>query len=175
MIKFHYFKQQPTKYMNQKFRFYFPFGSWRCGIGLLIARREFTVTWPPIISKKHLKTSTDQSYFVAEIPNGWIVREAHGEPDWSTYEYLSEDIIERLRIADFKWSFDKDIPDERLWIDAQKEIERLRTIIFNYYFEERKYQDQINDRVDPEFTIPQSWKDAYTAFEREAYSIESGY
>lgn len=120
MIKFHYFKQQPTKYMNQKFRFYFPFGSWRCGIGLLIARREFTITWPPIVSKKHLKTSTDQSYLVAEIPNGWIVREAHGEPDWSNHTYTLDD----------KWKVDEETGELYL-PDGSKDLtlaQRLRMI-----------------------------------------------
>ena len=70
---------------------------------------------------------------------------------------------------------DLNIKFENQYFEAQNEIERLRTIIYNYYYEERKYQDQINDRVDPEFTIPQSWKDAYRAFEEEAYAIELGF
>ena len=94
MFKFHYFKQQPTKYINQKFKFFFPFGTWRCGIGVLIARREFSITWPPIITSKEIKTATDKQYLVAGLDR-WTVREAHGEPDWSIYNHAEE--IQNLR------------------------------------------------------------------------------
>lgn len=51
------------------------------------------------------------------------------------------------------------------------EIHRLREIITNFYLEECAYNAQISDRVDPEYTIPQTWKDAYGAYEAEAMKM----
>lgn len=62
MIRFHYFKQKPTRYINQKFRFYFPYGNWRCGIGVLIMRREFSI----IRSQENShETATNKEYVFA--------------------------------------------------------------------------------------------------------------
>ena len=52
------------------------------------------------------------------------------------------------------------------------EIDRLRKIIRNYYAEECAYNDQVSDRVDPDFTVPQTWKNAYQAFRDAAFEIE---
>jgi hypothetical protein len=119
MFKFHYFKQQPTKYINQKFKFYFPFGTWRCGIGVLIARREFSITWPPIITSKEIKTATDKQYLVAGLDR-WTVREAHGEPDWTNHTYTLDD----------KWKVDEETRELYL-PDGSKDFtlaQRLRMI-----------------------------------------------
>lgn len=66
--------------------------------------------------------------------------------------------------------------DELMGIIAEQayEIHRLRRIIRNYYAEECAYNGQISDRVDPDFTVPQTWKDAFKAFEDEAFSIGLG-
>lgn len=63
--------------------------------------------------------------------------------------------------------------EELMGIIAEQayEIDRLKRIIRNYYSEECAYDDQCNDRVDPDFTIPQTWKDAYAAFRDEAFRI----
>ena len=70
----------------------------------------------------------------------------------------------------------KALHDELMGLIAEQayEIDRLRKIIRNYYAEECAYNDQISDRVDPDFTVPQTWKDAYTAFRDEAFKIEIG-
>lgn len=56
--------------------------------------------------------------------------------------------------------------------DAANEIEKLRGIIFHYYFEERDYQDAMNSDSIEQYIIPQSWKDAFNAFEKEALNVE---
>lgn len=178
LIKFHYFKQEPTKYINQKFKFYFPFGSWRCGIGLLIARREFSITWPPIITSKEIKTATDKEYLIA---NPIEDHRYYGDdrvladgirPTCVYVDEIHNDIVIRLR-NHIRGDYVK--TSEFMLGLAADEIERLRNIIFNYYFEERNYQDAMSDRVDPDFTVRESWKKAFSDFEVEAYRIESGY
>ena len=64
--------------------------------------------------------------------------------------------------------------EELMGIIAEQayEIDRLKKIIRNYYAEECAYNDQCNDRLDPDFTIPQTWKNAYRAFVQEAMSVE---
>ena len=57
---------------------------------------------------------------------------------------------------------------------AADEIERLRKIIHDFYFEEEKYQDAMNSDSVEQYIIPQSWKDAYIAFQNEARKIEFG-
>jgi hypothetical protein len=66
-------------------------------------------------------------------------------------------------------------PDELMGIIAEQayEIDRLKHIIHNYYFEERAYQDQTNDYPDNmSFEIPESWKQAFREFETEAFNID---
>lgn len=88
------------------------------------------------------------------------------DPAWVLYEIMSNaaDEIEQSQ----------ELAGELMGIIAEQayEINRLKTIIRDYYAEEQAYNDQCNDRVDPEFTIPQTWKDAYRAFRDEALNIE---
>lgn len=66
------------------------------------------------------------------------------------------------------------VNDELMGIIAEQEYEihRLKKIIRNYYAEECSYNSQISDRVNPDFAVPQTWKDAYTEFENEAFNID---
>jgi hypothetical protein len=41
-LRFHHLRQHPVSGLNQTLRFYRPFGS---GIGVVILRHEFSVTW----------------------------------------------------------------------------------------------------------------------------------
>lgn len=68
----------------------------------------------------------------------------------------------------------ENLGEELMGIIAEQayEIDRLRKIIRNYYAEECAYNDQISDRVDPDFTVPQTWKDAYREFRDEAFRID---
>lgn len=79
---------------------------------------------------------------------------------------MNDDIVTRLRDAGFCG-----VETQR---EAADEIGRLRKIIRDFYFEEEKYQDYMNQDFMDEYIIPQSWKDAYTAFEKEARKIEFG-
>lgn len=88
------------------------------------------------------------------------------DPAWVLYEIMNNaaDELEQSQES----------TGELMGIIAEQayEINRLKTIIRNYYAEEQAYSNQCNDRIDPDFTIPQTWKDAYRAFEAEAFSIE---
>jgi len=88
------------------------------------------------------------------------------DPAWVLYEIMNNaaDELEQSQES----------TGELMGIIAEQayEINRLKTIIRDFYAEERAYNDQCNDRVDPDFTVPQTWKDAYRAFEAEAFSIE---
>jgi hypothetical protein len=66
------------------------------------------------------------------------------------------------------------VNDELMGIIAEQayEIHRLKKIIRDYYAEECLYNNQISDRINPDFAVPQTWKDAYTAFENEAFNID---
>ena len=95
---------------------------------------------------------------------------------------MSDELISKLRtatVADPAWNLYALMDDAANQIELNQdlmgiiaeqayEINRLKTIIRNYYAEECAYNDQCNDRIDPEFTIPQTWKDAYRAFRDEA-------
>jgi hypothetical protein len=67
--------------------------------------------------------------------------------------------------------------DELMGIIAEQgyEIHRLKKIIRNYYAEECAYHDQISDEYNTDFTVPQTWKNAYKEFEEEALSVEEIY
>lgn len=65
--------------------------------------------------------------------------------------------------------------DELMGIIAEQayEIDRLKHIIHDYYFEERAYQDQTNDYPDGiSFEVPNSWKSAFRNFEMEALKTD---
>lgn len=66
--------------------------------------------------------------------------------------------------------------EELMGIIAEQgyEIDRLRTIIRNYYVEQVRYDSLEADEFNNEIIIPQSWKDAYGAFRDEAWNIENG-
>jgi hypothetical protein len=84
---------------------------------------------------------------------------------WFLYEIMS-DAADELEQGE-------ELRQELMGIIAEQayEIDRLKKIIRNYYAEECAYNDQVSDRIDPDFTVPQTWKDAYRAFEQEAMSI----
>ena len=86
---------------------------------------------------------------------------------------MTDDIVTRLRA--FRCQCQK--PTDTWCVDiadAADEIERLRAIIRDFYFEEEKYQDAMNSDFVEQYIIPQSWKEAYTAFQKEARRIEFG-
>ena len=85
----------------------------------------------------------------------------------------TDDIVTRLRQ---EWEYGNNAKgcDYEMFSQAADEIERLRKIIHDFYFEEEKYQDAMNSNSVEQYIIPQSWKDAYTAFQNEARKIEFG-
>lgn len=90
---------------------------------------------------------------------------------------IYDKVRERIQTLNEKISAEKpteeSIVAELMSVIAEQayEIHRLREIITNFYLEERAYDDQCNDRIDPDYTIPQTWKDAYGAFEAEAMKM----
>lgn len=103
---------------------------------------------------------------------------------------MNNELISRLRtatVADAAWELyalmdeavsaieqGEELRQEIMGIIAEQayEIDRLKKIIRNYYAEECAYNDQVSDRVDPDFTVPQTWKNAYQAFRDAAFEIE---
>ena len=90
---------------------------------------------------------------------------------------LYDKVRERIQTLNEKISAEKpteeSIVAELMGAIAEQgyEIHRLRETITNFYLEECAYSAQVSDRVDPDYTIPQTWKDAYGAFEAEAMKM----